>query len=143
MSKRIFVDANVINDIYDETRRFHETSYQCLVYCLEHNIKLVTSCDIVTTVYYITSKSSDRKKALTALESVNDIFEIAPFSNQQLTEAITLMQNDSDYKDLEDTIQYVIAKQSACNTLLTNDAGFVAKDMEVLSSDRFIQEIRA
>ena len=90
MSKRIFVDANVINDIYDETRRFHETSYQCL----EHNIKLVTSCDIVTTVYYITSKSSDRKKALTALESVNDIFEIAPFSNQQLTEAITLMQND-------------------------------------------------
>ncbi len=138
MSQRIFVDANVINDIFDAQRRFHEASYQCLEYCLEQGLTLVTSCDIVTTVYYITAKSQDRAKALDALEQVNAIFEIVPFGNNQLADAIALMQKDTDYTDLEDTVQYVLATQAGCDTLLSNDSGFVAKALPVMSSTTFI-----
>lgn len=41
MSQRVFVDANVINDIYDAKRRFHTQSYQCLEYCLQSRIRLL------------------------------------------------------------------------------------------------------
>ncbi len=137
MSRRIFVDANVINDIFDAERRFHTASYQCLEYCLEQGISLVTTCDIVTTVYYITAKSQDRVKALEALERVNTIFEIIPFGNNELADAIALMQQDGDYADLEDTVQYVLALQAGCDVILTNDAGFVAKDLSVINSVDF------
>ena len=137
MSQRIFVDANVINDIFDTKRRFHEASYQCLEYCLEQGLTLVTTCDIVTTVYYITAKSQDRAKALDALEQVNAIFEIVPFGNNQLADAITLMQQDTDYTDLEDTVQYVLATQAGCDIILSNDAGFVAKNLTLMSSTDF------
>ncbi len=142
MSQRIFVDANVINDIFDAKRRFHEASYQCLEYCLEQGLTLVTTCDIVTTVYYITAKSQDRAKALDALEQVNAIFEIVPFGNNQLADAITLMQQDADYTDLEDTVQYVLATQAGCDVILSNDNGFVAKALPVISSTVFIQQVR-
>lgn len=141
MSQRIFVDANVINDIFDAQRRFHEASYQCLEYCLAQGLTLVTTCDIVTTVYYLTAKSQDRAKALDALEQVNAIFEIVPFGNNQLADAIALMQQDADYTDLEDTLQYVLAKQAECDIILTNDACFIAKHLTIMSSAAFVTSL--
>ncbi len=140
MTQRVFVDANVINDIYDQNRRFHEPSYQCLEYCLANNMPLVTSCDIVTTVYYITTKSKNAQDALAALAEVNGIFEIVPFNNPLLGEAIRLMQQDTDYRDLEDTLQFVMAKQAGCEFILSNDAGFVAKGLPLFSSESFIKQ---
>lgn len=138
MSQRIFVDANIINDLHDAKRRFHEQSYQCLEYCLEHEMTLVTSCDIVTTVYYVTARAGNKAQALMALDDVNHVFEIVPFGNQLLADAISLMRKDSDYRDLEDTVQYNLAKQSGCGLILSNDEGFVARDVKVMHSQEFI-----
>lgn len=143
MTQRVFVDANVINDIFDDNRRFHQASFQSLEFCLEKGLSLVTTCDIVTTVYYITTKSTDAKKSLDALEQVNDIFEIIPFSNIELREVISLMRQDEDYADLEDTVQFVLAKNAGCEVILTNDSGFVAKSIPVMASEDFIESFKA
>lgn len=132
--QRIFVDANVINDIYDANRPLHQASFACLEACLQQNLTLITSCDLVTTIYYINSKTQGRTKALAALEQIQTIFEIAPFSNRELSAAILLMQQDSDYSDLEDTIQYILAKTTGCELILSNDAKFVAKELKVMNS---------
>ena len=52
--------------------------------------------------------------------------------------AIALMQQDKDYHDLEDTIQYVLARQAGCTIILSNDAKFVAKDINVISSTAWL-----
>jgi hypothetical protein len=132
--RRIFVDANVINDIFDANRPLHDASFVCLQTCLQQNVTLVTSCDLVTTIYYVTSKTQGRAKALQALEHIQTIFEIAPFGNRELAVAVQLMQTDQDYKDLEDTIQYILAKNNGCELILTNDAKFVAKDLQIINS---------
>ena len=132
--RRIFVDANVINDIFDANRPFHEASFACLQACLQQNISLVTRCDLVTTIYYITTKTQGRKTALQALAQIQSIFEIAPFANRELDAAVQLMQADKDYNDLEDTIQYILAKNNGCELILSNDAKFVAKDLRVMNS---------
>ncbi len=138
MSRRIFVDANIINDVFDAQRRFHQSSYQCLSNCLENNIRLITSCDIVTTVYYIASRNQNRGRALEALAQLNEVFSLVPFDNLMLSEAIALMRQDADYVDLEDTVQYVMAKKSGCKLVLTNDKGFVAKELTVMGSEAFL-----
>lgn len=137
--KRVFVDANVINDIYDASRPLHEASYQCLEYCMQQEIELLTSCDLVTTIYYITAKTQGRDKALEALDQIQTVFQLVPFGNRELAAAIALMQTDIDYRDLEDTVQYVLAKQSGCDAILSNDAGFVAKEVQVFSSVDFLR----
>jgi predicted nucleic acid-binding protein len=40
------------------------------------------------------------------------------FKNIELEKTIKLMQEDSDYKDFEDTLQYIIAKDIGCEVII-------------------------
>ncbi len=138
MSK-VFFDANIINDIYDSKRATSKESFLSLKQCLQNSVEVVTSCDIVTNVYYITAKYTDRENAIEALQNVEAIFTILPFDNSILRQALKLMKDDNDYADLEDTIQYVLAIESGCTLIISNDKGFVSKGIETLSAKAFLR----
>jgi predicted nucleic acid-binding protein len=72
---------------------------------------------------------------------LNQFCKILPFDNHLLQVSCELMINDSDYTDLEDTIQYILAKQSEADLFITNDKGFVAKEITKMSSEAFLQHI--
>jgi len=55
--------------------------------------------------------------------------------------AIELMREDGDYTDMEDTIQYVLAKQMGCDLIVTNDKRFVAKEIKCVGSAEFMEFI--
>ena len=42
-----------------------------------------------------------------------------------------------DNNDLEDNLQYLIAKENKCEYIITNDKKFYTKDIKVLSSIEF------
>jgi len=65
--KKVFFDANVFNDIFDESRLTHAISKQALSSAMHANMRLYTSCDIVTNIYYITAKYTNKENALNAL----------------------------------------------------------------------------
>lgn len=44
-------------------------------------------------------------------------------------------------RNLEDTIQYILAKKENCNLILSNDENFYAKDIEVISSEEFCKKV--
>jgi len=138
---KVFFDANIINDIYDSKRATAEASYLCLKQCLEEGYDIVTSCDIVTNVYYITAKYTDKIHALNALEDIEALFTIVPFENALLKEAVALMKKDAGYDDLEDTIQYLLAKQNGCEMIVSNDKKFVSKDIKLYSAEAFLQTL--
>lgn len=48
------------------------------------------------------------------------------------------MQKDSDYKDLEDTRQYILALKQNCNLIITNDKKFVSKKLKCVTSSEYI-----
>lgn len=137
MSK-VFFDANIINDIYDSRRPMAKASYLSLKKCLEKGHDVVTSCDIVTNVYYITAKYTNKLNALDALEDIEEIFTILPFDNALLKGAVALMKKDASYTDLEDTIQYLMAKQNGCEIIITNDKKFVSKGVKLYSAEAFL-----
>ena len=140
MSK-VFFDANIINDIYDSKRPMAKASYQCLKQCLEQGYDIVTSCDIVTNVYYITAKYTDKLNALDALEDIEALFTILPFDNALLKDAVELMKKDPSYADLEDTIQYLMAQQNGCEMIITNDKNFVSKDVKLYNAQEFLNTV--
>ncbi|WP_029522025.1 PIN domain-containing protein [Persephonella sp. KM09-Lau-8] len=137
---KVFVDANVIIDTFDKTRKENESATKAIRYLLQNrNIELFTSCDLITTVYYVLKKKYG-KGALYDIKILLNVYSIISFSEYEVRESIYLMENDKNFKDLEDTIQYVIAKNEGCDLILTNDKDFYSPDIKVLTTEEFIKQ---
>ena len=59
---KVFVDANIILDIFDIKRLNYEYSIKTYEYCLLNQFEPYTSCDLITTIYYINSKKDKTHK---------------------------------------------------------------------------------
>jgi len=134
--KKVFVDGNVIIDIFEEKRVNHKYSIKAIRILLSKKVELLTSSDLITTIYYVLSKI-DKRKALSDIEKVVDIFSVIPFGKEDVKKAIRLMKQDKKFKDLEDTLQYVLAKKEKCQLILSNDDSFYSPDIEVLNTQEF------
>ena len=135
---KVFVDANILLDIFNNQRSFHKMSVEVYDFLI-HNAQIFTSCDLITTIYYINSKN-DKKQALLNIQSINKTLKIIEFSNKEVESTCKLMLEDSDYKDLEDTLQYIMAKKQNCDLIISNDKNFVSKDIRLLTSEQFYKE---
>jgi len=139
MYKNIFLDANILLDYADKNRIFNKVSTKCIEYCLKENFSLFTSCDLITTIYYVVSKQN-KIKALEEVQRINNFCHVIEFSNTDINQTCDLMLEDSDYKDLEDTVQYLLAKKSQCDLIVSNDENFVSKSIKLISSYDFCNE---
>ncbi len=139
--KKIFVDANVIIDTFDETRKESDKSVKTIRYLLsQEEIELYTSCDLITTVYYVLRKKYG-KEALYNIEDALYVYNLIPFSNYEVQQAISIMKEDTNFKDLEDTLQYVLAKKEGCDLILTNDKNFYSPDIKTISTLEFLNSV--
>lgn len=140
MCKRIFFDANIIVDIFDTTRENHIDSLKIYAWAIENNCELFTSCDIVTTIYYIVSKKG-KQEARDKIRQINKIIQIIEFSNVEVEQTCALMSEDSCFIDLEDTVQYVLAHTKKCDVIITNDQQFYSPDIALHSSKSFLEVV--
>jgi predicted nucleic acid-binding protein len=139
-SEKVFFDANIFNDIFDNRRTTHKISKEAFARALKAKLRICTSCDIATNIYYITAKYTSRENALDAIASVKVMATILPFAEKELSVTIDLMRKDRDYTDFEDTIQYIMALNEGCDVIVTNDRRFVSKEIPCLSSERFVKQ---
>ena len=137
--KKVYLDTNILVDYMEPSRSKHNEAKQIIGYCLEQRDILLTSCDIVTTIYYINAKKS-RRDALQNIERINQFVEIIKFSNREIVQTCQLMKEDEEYVDLEDTLQYILAQKEQCDVIVSNDKGFVSKEIVLLSSGAFIEK---
>ena len=136
MYKRVFIDANIFIDSNDYTRLSYKESYEIIPYLIKNNIEIYTSCDLITTIYYILSKKSKRN-ALNSIEQINKICKVIEFSNKEVSQTCNLMKENSNYSDLEDTLQYVLAEKSNCELIISNDKNFYSDKLELISTKEF------
>ena len=68
--KRVFVDGNVILDYFLKNKPFSKYSEKVIDYLVENNTNLLTSCDLITTVYYVLSKD-EKTQALYNIQDCN------------------------------------------------------------------------
>lgn len=138
--KNVYLDANILVDFSDPKRTYHPQAVQIITHCLKSTITLFTSCDIITTLYYIDSKR-DKTTALNTINQINRFCKIIDFSNIEVEQTCDLMTKNSDFKDLEDTIQYILAKKALCDCIISNDKQFCSPDITLLNSTAFCEKI--
>jgi len=140
---RIFLDANILIDITYESRPFSKESTQLYAYLVQNleNFQLYTSCDLLTTIYYVLRKQSPKQQVLEKIKLINKIIHIIEFGNQEVDEALYLMEKNEAFSDLEDTIQFVMARKERCDYIISNDKGFHSTDVPLLSSVEALEVI--
>ena len=135
---RVYLDANILLDFSNPERKYNSKAIHAITHCLKTNVSLFTSCDIITTLYYIDTKKS-KESALNNIHKINQFVKIIDFSNSEVEQTCTLMAQNSNFKDLQDTIQYILAKKALCDCILSNDKNFVSPDLLLLSSEEFCE----
>ncbi|NOQ29870.1 MAG: PIN domain-containing protein [Helicobacteraceae bacterium] len=139
MYKKVFLDANIFIDANDSSRLCFKDSSKILTHLANKEAKLFTSCDLITTIYYILSKNS-KDSALSAIENINKFCNIIDFSNKEVKKSCALMRKNNKYSDLEDTLQYILAKKENCDLIVSNDKNFYSETIELLSSQEFCKK---
>ena len=76
----------------------------------------------------------------TLVQQGRTLCEVIAFSNKEIEQTCLLMLKDKRYQDLEDTIQYILAKEQQCDLILSNDKGFVSIDIPLMTADEFCQK---
>ncbi len=141
MYKKVFLDANILLDTISLDRPSSTSSVKSYRYILQSDdIKIFTSCDIITTLYYV-GKKIDKNVILHNIEVINSTLKVIDFSNKEVAKTCTLMKEDKNYHDLEDTMQYILAKKEGCDLIISNDKNFYALDIEVISSEAFCKKV--
>ena len=138
---KLFVDANVLIDISVTNRPASEDSLLFYQFILKNDdrFELFTSCDLLTTIYYVLRRQLNKQDALDKIKIINRIFYVIEFGNAKIDEAIELMEKNEKYTDLEDTIQYIMARKEKCDYIITNDKKFVSGDVPILSSEEALK----
>jgi len=128
--KKIFLDANVLIDFIDPSRNKHKEAVEFI----KTNVGnfFYTSCDILTTIYYIASKNRCNT-ILDKLEYILKLVKIINFSNELALKTIETMKKDKNFKDFEDTLQYELAKTIKADFIVTNDKNFYSPDIETIT----------
>ncbi len=137
---KVFIDANIFIDIFNIDRKMHKYSLEIYKYLIKNESIIYTSCDLITTIYYIDSKR-DRNQALLNIQNIIKTLNIVYFSNKEIEDVCKLMLKDKEYQDLEDTLQYILAKKQNCDLIISNDKNFISKDIPLITSKEFYEQI--
>ena len=89
---------------------------------------------------WVDKLTENRIDILKNIQAISKTLKIIEFSNKEVEETCQLMLEDNRFVDLEDTIQYIMAKKQQCDLILSNDATFKSRDIRVISSEEFCLE---
>lgn len=137
VTKKIFLDTNIVLDIIESTRKNHEKALQLGSYLLLNDYEILISEDMITTLFYI---SSDKQKTLLFVkEVILEDWVIVPFGIEVIKNGLNLSLEKN--VDLEDTVQCLSAKENGCKILITNDKKFHDCGMKIMSIVEFLDVI--
>ena len=127
---KIFVDTNIFLDI--ALKRDKANEGLIIFKAVKNRIFDGTIADItIINIDYIARKVETNINSY--LSSIEKYFEIVGADNSIIKDGLNISN-----RDLEDNIQYLLAKKMGCEYIITNDKGFYKGDIDILNSTQFI-----
>lgn len=124
MSRRIFIDTNVMLDLLGERKPFYEPIAKIATLAEKEKLTLVVSPISFATVNYFLSKFENSKIAREKLRKFKIISEICSLTEQTIEKGL-----NSSFDDFEDALQYFSAAESECDLILTRNGGDFKKSL--------------
>lgn len=135
--QKVFLDTNIILDFLGEREGFYEAAAKVLTLADQKKIQLFTSAVSITNAYYILAKYQPQS----ALEKIRKfkILCVASLMNDEVVEKALA----SDFKDIEDAMQYFSAIASNCDVIITrNEKDFKSALIPVMNAESFLHTLK-
>jgi predicted nucleic acid-binding protein len=136
--KNIFIDINILMDIFAERQPFVKNSLKIYISGSEKKIKLFTSSNTITTLHYLLKKIISEEKTRLVLENIIENVSIIPVDINIIKKSIK-----SNHKDFEDAIQIVSAQSiNDMFCIVTRDLkDYKNAEINVFTPDEFLNKI--
>ena len=129
---KIFLDTNIFLDLILKRENYKESLL--ILNAISKGIFDAFILDItLLNIDYIAKKQV--KDIRTFLYELNKNFTVLGADNSIFTMSLEL-----NHTDLEDNVQYISAKKTNCEIILTNDKKFHSPDITTFSSQEFIDK---
>ena len=129
---KIFLDTNIFLDLILK-RKFYEEAL-IVLNAVERSLFEGVILDItLLNIDYIAKKQV--KDVRQFLVVINNLMTVQGADNENIGDALDIENND-----LEDSVQYIIAKNNVCDLIITNDKNFYKANIPVLSSLEFVNK---
>jgi predicted nucleic acid-binding protein len=137
MSKRVFLDTNIVLDLLGEREPFYNSIAQLATLADQKKIELIVSPISFATVNYFLTKFDGTSVAKEKLRKFKVLCEIS-----KIDETIVEKGLNSDFVDFEDSLQYFCAVDSECEIIITRNAkDFKHSLIPVMSAEEYIKSI--
>lgn len=138
MAYKVFLDTNIILDIFLKREPFFENSRKVLLEIGENDFIPHITGSSVTDLYYICKKSGMEKGViLENLKELLNAFEVLIIDKDSIIDAIS-----SDIKDFEDAVQIMACKEGKVDLIITrNKKDFKIDWIQVQTPQEFLASI--
>ena len=137
MSKRVFIDTNIMLDFLGERKPFYEPIAKIATLAEKGKLTMVVSPLSFATVNYFLSKFESAKIAKEKLRKFKILSEICALDQHTVEKGL-----NSSMKDFEDALQYFSATESGCEIIITrNGKDFTKSLLPVMNADEFLKSL--
>lgn len=136
--KNVFIDINILMDIYAERKLFIKSSLAVYVLGIDKKINLFTTSNTITTLHYLLKKILSEEKIRLTLEHIIENVSIIPIDINIIKKSLK-----SNHKDFEDAIQIVTAQSIGdMYCIVTRDLkDYKNAEISVFTPDEFLNKI--
>ncbi len=137
MSKKLFLDTNILLDFLGERDPFYIPSAQLATLADHKKVKLIASPISFATVNYFLTKSEGNANAKEKLRKFKILCEVAVMNESILEKAL-----NSDFEDFEDALQYFCALDAKCDIIITrNPKDFKHSLLPIMSAEEYLKSV--
>lgn len=139
MAYKVFIDTNIILDIFLKRDPFFTNSQKTVLECVENNLIPHISGSSVTDLFYICKKSGmERDVILDHLKGLLKAFEVVIIDKSSILNAIS-----SGIKDFEDAVQILACQKEKIDLIVTrNKKDFITERIPVQTPEEFLVSMR-
>ena len=138
MSKKIFIDADIILDLLCKRQPFYDYAAEIFTLGDTGEMELFTTSLVFANVFYILRKILGIEKAKVLLRKLRIMIHILP-----VNEKIVDLALNSNFSDFEDGLQYFTARENNINNLLTrNVKDYKEKDLIIQTPKEYLGSLK-
>ena len=133
--KNIFIDINILMDVFAERKPFFKNSLKIYMLGSEKKLNLFTSSNTITTLHYLLKKVISEDKTRQVLENIIENVDVIPIDKNIIKKSLK-----SKHKDFEDAIQIAAAQSiNTMDCIITRDfKDYKFSEIDVFSPDEFL-----
>lgn len=135
---KVLVDTNIVVDLLTKRREFYAPASKLFTFADNKKVQLSVSSLTFANIYYLLSRDLDSKTAKEILRKFKLLVKVLPIDDK-----IIDLSLNSDFKDLEDAIQYFSAIENKQEIIITrNLKDFKLSKLPVMTADNYLKMIK-